>query len=100
MKISVEIPDGELCTGCKFLNRYSHKLIDMMGNETGRIREGFECKLYNQDLQEQEIQECCFLFSTARKCRLCGMSESERIQEAAFWLLLCLKMKEKKKEEE
>ena len=92
MKITVEIPDGELCTGCKFLNQYYHKLIDMMGNETGRTREGFECNLYNQNLEEREIQQGCFLFSTARKCRLCGMSESEKIQEAALWTLVALEL--------
>lgn len=99
MKITVDIPDGELCTGCKFLNQYCHKLIDIMGNETGNTREGFECKLYNQNLEEHEIHKGCFSFSTARKCSYCGMSEVERIKEAALWFWLYLSLKEKEESE-
>lgn len=81
MEITVKIPDGDYCNGCKFLNYYTHRLVDMMGNETGNVREGYECKYYNCHLEidEENPKRCgCISSDNVKKYFLCNMTEQER----------------------
>lgn len=48
MEITIKTPEGNYCEDCKFLNLYSHRLVDMFGNETGSLnRNILECKCWH-----------------------------------------------------
>jgi hypothetical protein len=101
MEVTVKIPDGEYCSGCKFLNQYCHKLVDMTGNETGNTREGWRCELHNEELEQAEESKCCFTFLTAKKCFQCKATDEERASMAAMlFLLFNMLGKESKQPEE
>lgn len=89
-EITVKIPDGDYCEGCPFMNEYTHNLIDIMGNETGHTMSGVKCNRFNEEL-EVENEGC---FTRIKKCDCCKMTDEERMQRAATYLLL-FKMLEK-----
>lgn len=89
-EIKIKIPDGDNCGGCPFMNEYTHKLIDIMGNETGNTMSGVKCNRFNCEL----ILEHDGCFIRIKKCDYCKMTDEERMQRAATYLLL-FKMLEK-----
>lgn len=53
-----------------------------MGNETGNIREGYECKYYNCHLEideENPNQYGCISSDNVKKYFMCNMSEEQRL---------------------
>lgn len=83
-EITVKIPDGDYYGGCPFMNEYTHNLIDIMGNETGNTRAGVRCNRFNNELSVEN--DGCFI--RIRKCDFCKMTDEERMQRAATYLLL------------
>lgn len=81
MEITVKIPDGDYCGGCKFLNYYSHRLVDIMGNETGHIKEGYKCNYYgsNLEIDKEHPGGCGYIgWDNVKKYVLCNMTEEQR----------------------
>lgn len=84
MEVTVKIPDGEYCRGCKFLHYYTHELVNLFGDPTGNVRNGYECMYHNCEL-EVEDHGC---YHNVKKCLACGGSPGEK----AIWFLLGLTM--------
>lgn len=74
MEIKVNIPDGKYCDGCKFLNYYTHNLVNIFGDQTGNIEEGYECKHHNCRL-EKEDHDC---YCKVKKCFHCIANDSDK----------------------
>lgn len=88
MEISIKIPDGDYCNGCKFLNYYHHPLINIMGDPTGNFREGYECKNYECDLSVEKTDCCCE--EKVKKCYWCSLTEEQRQAIATLGVMLLL----------
>lgn len=82
--VKVEIPDGEYCGKCEFLNYYTHELVNLFGDETGRVEHGYECKHHKVKL-EVEDHGC---YHNVKKCFACSGSEQDKF----LWLLLAIMM--------
>lgn len=92
-EIKVQIPNGDYCDNCKFLNYYTNRLTDIFGNYTGNIDEGYECKYYNIKLQTEPSKCCCS--QNIKKCFMCKIGENEAMLIYAL-LLKSLDNKDKK----
>lgn len=86
MEIVIKTPKGDYCDGCRFLNLYRHRLIDIFGNETGNVKEGYECKYFNADL-EKEVNGC---FEKIKKCYACKLDNKKAVD--AYYMLNLLSM--------
>ena len=82
MDITVKIPDGEYCDGCKFLNQYTHQLVNIFGDPTGNMDEGWECKYYNSRLDAQD--HGCHI--KVKKCFNCNTMAAYKHNEA--WMMI------------
>lgn len=82
MEVTVKIPEGEYCDGCKFLNRYTHNLVNLFGDPTGNVREGYECKYHNTTLQYED----CGCYHRVRKCFMCGGKPEDKFA----WLAVAM----------
>lgn len=86
MEITIKTPEGNYCEDCKFLNLYSHRLVDMFGNETGNVREGYKCKYFNIHLEE-EVDGC---FEKVKKCYACKLDNKQAVD--GYYMLMLLSM--------
>lgn len=84
-EIKVQIPDGGYCNNCKFLNYYTNKLVDIFGNYTENIDEGYECKYYGAKLQVENTECCCN--QNIKKCFTCKIGEDEAM--LLYAILMC-----------
>lgn len=83
MEVKINIPDGDYCENCRFVNYYFRPLVNIMGDKTGFYDSGCECFLYKTKL-EVENHGC---FNKIKKCMFCKLSEKESL--GLFYLLLC-----------
>lgn len=88
-EIIVKIPDGDFCEGCEFLNWYTHNLVNIFGDPTGNVKEGYECKHYKIDL---EIDKTCCC-ERPKKCWACTATDEEKTI-GAMLLLVGMKLME------
>ena len=84
MEVTIKIPDDKYCNGCKFLNHYTHELVNMFGDPTGNVEQGYECKLHNARLEVED--HGCYV--NVRKRFACGATE----QDKCWWLMLYVLM--------
>ena len=82
MEVIVNVPDGKYCKDCKFLNYYTHDMVNMFGDPTGHVERGYECKYHGTKL-EVEDHGC---YNDVKKCFSCG----GRTEEKTLLLLLAM----------
>lgn len=95
-EIKVQIPDGDYCNGCKFLNYYNNQLIDMFDNFTGNFNSGYECKYYNATLKVDSDISCGE--EKVKKCFMCQIPK-EQSEQLALFLLMSLVINDNKDKE-
>lgn len=83
-KVTLEIPEGDYCEYCKFLEHYDFPLIDIMGNETGNRRSGYKCKLHNDELEAEDFG----CYQKVKKSFWCKATDQERLAYGALAFLL------------
>ena len=94
--VSVQIPDGKYCDNCPFVNHYKDELVNIFGDPTGNIREGYRCNRYKTDL-EKEDNGCYF---NLKKCWPCTATEEEKLSMGyAFLVMFGLLNKDKENEQ-
>ena len=82
-KVTVEIPEGDYCDDCKFLEYYDFPLVDIMGNETGNRRSGYKCRLNNNELQCESLG----CIQKVKKSFLCNATDQQKNSMIALYAL-------------
>lgn len=95
MDITVKIPDGEYCDGCKFLNQYTHQLVNIFGDPTGNMDEGWECKYYNSRLDAQD-HGCHIKVKKCFDCNMAANKHNEAWMMIATYVLILMLMNQER----
>lgn len=70
-----QIPKGKHCNDCVFLRHYKHNLVNLFGDETGNIDEGYMCDLFGCLLQEDSKSNT--YNGKIEKCLVCLLKKEE-----------------------